>query len=245
MGNGGTGGASGSAGTGGIGGSGGSSGAGGVGGNSGAGGSGGTGGTAGAGGMAGAGGAGGFCPDYPEPLPGTQLCRSPSDCQVGQDCVAPGANIGGCGTCMPPEHQCQTDSDCASGDVCVEFNTPCGCTNEPSSECRARCTSTSCGAGQRCNATSGLCEPTPCNDGYACPADYRCATTAPEADAHGCEPIPCGQGYTCPENTRCKPGTGGHGCSTLSCVHDADCDCGACVEGYCASGPGNCEYPPV
>jgi hypothetical protein len=46
----------------------------------------------------------------------------------------------------------------------------------------------------------------------------------------------------CPENTRCKPGTGNHGCSRLSCQHDTECDCGACVKGYCAAGPGTCEY---
>ena len=226
----------GGAGTGGASGAGGSSGSAGVGGGAG------SGGVSGSGGAAGAGGATGYCPDYSLPPAGSQLCRSQSECQGGQECIAPGESFPNCGACMMPDRACETSADCTNGQVCVEYDAPCSCTGGRSSKCVAPCTNTSCNADQRCDASSGLCKPTPCNDGYACPTDWRCAAGAASTDAHGCEPVPCDQGYTCPENTRCKPGTGNHGCSLLSCQHDSECDCGACVKGHCVAGPGTCEY---
>ncbi len=63
------------------------------------------------------------------------------------------------------------------------------------------------------------------------------------ADGH-CRPTSCEDGYTCPPGATCAPGSGGtdaHGCVLQSCTDDAQCDCGACVLGYCQAGPGRCE----
>lgn len=49
--------------------------------------------------------------------------------------------------------------------------------------------------------------------------------------------------YTCPENHDCKPTDGYadvHGCAPRECKGDAECDCGACVNGSCAKTIGYC-----
>jgi hypothetical protein len=95
----------------------------------------------------------------------------------------------------------------------------------------------------RCSTTSGLCEPTPCSDGYSCPEGGTCGG-AP-ADEHGCVPLRCEDGFECPKNTRCSADASGHGCDVVRCSGDTSCDCGACVNGTCASGPGHCAPIPI
>ena len=60
---------------------------------------------------------------------------------------------------------------------------------------------------------------------------YRCNPTGGRADASGCELVPCDAGWICEENTRCTNPTdkASHGCTTLPCKIDGDCDCGFCV----------------
>lgn len=40
-------------------------------------------------------------------------------------------------------------------------------------------------------------------------------------------------------------GAGSHGCTTVACTKDGDCDCGYCVNGSCLSGLGHCSFPPA
>lgn len=224
----------GASGTGGLAGSSGFAGTSGDGGSSGSGGSGGTGGSA---------GSGGACPGYSRPSSGTATCRSDTDCKDLTMCVPPGDSLPGCGTCQTPVRECEPSTGCPNNEVCFEYQPPCPCYSGLSSRCQARCTATSCPSGEQC-ASSGLCEPTSCKAGYACPTGSRCAPASTDSDPHGCQPIPCTQGFACPENTRCtSTTTDNHGCVVLSCKRDTDCDCGACVNGACAAGPGICVAP--
>lgn len=143
-------------------------------------------------------------------------CHTSTECTGGRGCLPPGGFLG-CGECVPPLATCTVDADCATGDVCVSFVHPCSCGGE-STECRTRCTPTSCAAGETCNATTGECGPTSCE-----------------------------AGYTCPPHTVCdpRPAADPHGCNRDSCTLDSDCDCGGgCVDGYCYAGLGECVSPP-
>jgi len=107
---------------------------------------------------------------------------------------------------MVPEALCEGDVDCHDGDVCFFFTPLCSCGGQ-ASECRLRCTASSCESDETCNETSGICEPTRCGPTYACPEHTVCVDDG--GDAHGCE--------------------------RLACTSDEDCGCGACVEGRCFS----------
>lgn len=142
-------------------------------------------------------------------------CRSDADCTASfLQCYAPGEPVG-CGICMEPQQLCATESDCHDGDVCVVYTPPCSCGGD-ASECRPRCTASSCATDETCNDVTGLCQPTSCSAGYGCPAHTVCVTKG--GDAHGCERV--------------------------TCASDADCGCGACVEGHCYEGLGSCSAPP-
>ncbi len=158
-----------------------------------------------------------LCPGTMPPDPSAMLCRSSADCG-GPLCLPPGASAG-CGPCRMPEHDCTADPDCAPGDVCVSTVLACTCTGEPSTLCGPSCTGggTTCAAGERCDP-SGHCVALSCATGYACGSNTRCDVGAPGADEHGCV--------------------------RQTCTVDAECDCGACVEGRCYDGPGQCTYPP-
>jgi len=77
------------------------------------------------------------------------------------------------------------------------------------------------GVDERCNA--GHCEPIPCDDGYPCPADSKCAptvSTTDGADVHGCIPLPCTEGWSCEADERCilvSNTIRSHGCAALAC----------------------------
>lgn len=154
-----------------------------------------------------------LCPGYVPPGAGVSTCRTMDDCAGRGICFTPGESTG-CGP--PPIHECVTDADCA-GDgverVCVEVG-PCGGTS-----CVPVCTSpgASCDADETCNADNGRCEPISCEDGWVCPASAACS-----------------RGLGTPDE---------HGCARRDCTVDSDCDCGACVRGFCHDGPGFCGFP--
>jgi len=158
---------------------------------------------------------GSVCDGYTPPVGDT--CRSTEDCPFGgQYCLAPGeSDPNGCGVCTSLPQACVSDGDCSTGAVCIEHYDPCAC--EASgiwTTCELACTADSCADGEQCSA-----------------------------NGH-CEPIACDEGYECAPNTRCDPTSAvAHGCTILSCQTDGDCDCGACVNGSCASGPGLCSFP--
>lgn len=158
-----------------------------------------------------------LCEDYAPPPPEHPSCRSTSECTGGAACV-PAGTPPGCGICQPATRECESRFACDPGYVCVEELARCACDGEPSSFCRPVCAEGSCPEGERC---ADVCEPIPCDEAYACPANTFCA--GPDADPPG--PVDA------------------HGCARLGCESDADCDCGACVEGLCQSGPGYCQPP--
>jgi hypothetical protein len=88
------------------------------------------------------------------------------------------------------------------------------------------------------------CAPQACAQGYACPAGTTCAAGS-YADSHGCSPIHCSAAHPCPVNTDCDPAGPGEGCNIRRCTRDAQCDCGACVNGSCAPQLGVCYSPPA
>jgi hypothetical protein len=253
----GEGGASGSVGTGGKGGMAGSGSAGKTGG--GGTGSGGSAGRGAGGANGGVSGTGSICPGV-QPLSGTQ-CRTNSDCPSYM-CTSDPNSVSVCSTnCAtpPPQHGCTVDTDCPTGHVCISSTPP--CCNMISTACELACTATSCSATQRCNA-AGHCEVFPCSDGFTCPTTTICSPSATGADANGCAPEPCTAGYTCATGFQCASGIAGadaHGCAPLPCSQtgcptnfvckttatsggctaktcsaDGDCDCGYCIQGFCA-----------
>ena len=96
------------------------------------------------------------------------------------------------------------------------------------------------------NADPHGCRTARCDtDGLSCPDGSTCLPGA-QADAHGCVPVSCQQGYACPINERCGAGPSSrHGCETLTCTRDADCDCGYCIMGHCSQALYYCAKPPV
>jgi hypothetical protein len=189
------------------------------------------------------------------PVPTYGRCRTNDDCKSGSDhCLRPGETD----ACPIPPYMvpcpapaCTSNKDCTTGPggTCVSYvidycprcdgwqcqyppPPPPPCTKSPDS----------CSAGMRCRS-DGACEPVPCGEGYACASDSRCSVGSSRADGHGCELIPCGQGFACEENTRCTAPTdpSSHGCTTLPCKADGDCDCGFCVWGSCSTSLGTCS----
>jgi hypothetical protein len=183
------------------------------------------------------------CSDYVPPPAGIKTCRSTADCDRAQNCLEPGKSYDGCAVCIDPDRMCETAADCGDGFICLKYVEPCVC-DALASRCQRACSNSDCEAGMRCNDTTKLCEPITCDDGYTCPSGDMCGGSG-SPDEHGCVPILCEDGFECPENTHCSPSASGHGCEALPCATDADCDCGACVNDRCASGPGNCTYIPL
>ena len=233
----------------------------------------GSGGAAGRGANGGASGTGSVCPGV-QPLSGQQ-CRTASDCpSIAYMCTSnPSAVSSVCATyCATPapQHGCTVDTDCPTGRVCVSSTLP--CCNMLSTACESACSATSCSATQRCNA-AGHCELFPCADGFTCPAATVCSPSATGADGNGCAPQPCTAGYACAGGFQCAVGTVGAdphgcapqpcsqtgcpinfvcrttatsgGCTTKTCSVDGDCDCGFCIQGFCANRLNACVMPPA
>ncbi len=98
--------------------------------------------------------------------------------------------------------------------VCQEYLG--GCCNfgdRLSRRCVARCSAGSCAEGFVCGS-NGLCGAVLCTNGYACAAHFSCTPSNTEADLHGC--------------------------ARASCVSDADCSRGYCVESRCYAELGIC-----
>ena len=221
----------------------------------------------------GASGTGSVCPGV-QPLSGQQ-CRTASDCpSIAYTCTSnPSAVTSVCATyCAtpPPQHGCTVDTDCPTGRVCVSSTLR--CCNILSTACEAACSATSCSATERCNA-AGHCETFPCADGFTCPGATVCSPGATGADANGCAPQPCTAGYACAAGFQCAAGTAGAdahgcapqpcsqtgcpinfvcrttatsgGCTAKTCSVDGDCDCGFCIQGFCANRLNACALPPA
>ncbi len=209
-------------------------------------------------GSAGAGAATAEACTQPATTAGPPSCRTQADCKNGGQCMenAP-TGAGLCGACFPTVRECSSDEACGADRVCVtEPTEPCQCMG-PDTRCLPKCTADSCLATQVCGA-DGHCAPRSCEQGYSCPSGTVCA---PErASGHGCAParcdlnemtcadgevcdptsaLPeshcrakrCSEGAVCPKNLRC--GGANDYCERLPCTADADCDCGACIQGTC------------
>ena len=151
------------------------------------------------------------CDAYePPPASTTTDCRRDADCGGTGTCWAPGDTSAFYATGFCPM-ECENDAACGASQVCVELN------NGSCSQCRERCTATSCSRWETCG-----------DDGH-------------------CRPQRCDEGYVCPVGSTCVPGgvddVDSHGCASVPCTSDDDCGCGACVFGSCALGPGRCEPP--
>lgn len=140
--------------------------------------------------------------------------------------------------------ECRTQSDCASGGgTCWAPGDTSGL--HGGGACPMTCaTDPDCSTGNVCEAFNGgvchqcipACTPTSCGPWEACGGDGHCRPARCESD-----------GYACPPGSHCGPVgdelVDTHGCSLAACASDADCGCGACVEGACAFGPGRCDLP--
>ena len=161
-------------------------------------------------------------------------CRNSKDCALGSFC-SPAPVSGGCGANFMAMHLCASDDECAPGSVCLTQPTP-ACTTGTPTACGAACTATSCGAGQRC-ASSGHCEPTPCDDGFDCTPGTTCDPGATGADTHGCRIASCASdGFVCPDDRECDEQAverDAHGCAPKQCSDGS----WACADGYVCGEP--------
>jgi hypothetical protein len=146
----------------------------------------------------------------------------------------------------------------------IDENNPCPCDPSamPGTHCEPKCTSSSCNRSERCEA-DGRCHIRPCDDGYDCAKDLKCAPKDAGADEHGCAPrscasdsfecaddlacaegqntdangcsqVSCADGFSCAPNFDCHPkSSADHHCEKRSCKLDAECDCGFCIQDHC------------
>lgn len=142
-------------------------------------------------------------------------CRSSAECMKPLECAGP-SEPRVCG--IPPRQGCARDGDCGGGQRCHAIADSCS-PNGVGSECGPPCGA--CGAGLRCNA-GGACEPVPCDEGYRCTAPLVCDAAAGKSGAAVYQRH--------------------QGCVRVACTSDGACAAGqACVNGYCQSGPGQCQ----
>jgi hypothetical protein len=152
------------------------------------------------------------CSDYTPPEPMATTCTSDDVCESANVCYPPGT--GCCPVGMIAPRACENDTDCADGEVCEEYIPTTACTSGIGSECLLDCRM----GGRDC--TDGTCD-----------------------EAGHCVPLACPDDWTCDENHDCDSTAAGadlHGCVRRACGTATECDCGACVNGRCVSGPGTC-----
>ncbi len=153
------------------------------------------------------------CSDYTPPDPTATTCTDDTACDSIGACYPPGTSC--CPVNMMAPRDCESDTDCADGEVCEEYIPTAACTGGIGSECRPDCRM----GGRDC--TDGTCD-----------------------DTGHCVPLACPDDWTCDENSDCDSAAAGadmHGCVIRSCSSASECDCGACVNGTCVSGPGTCQ----
>ena len=181
----------------------------------------------------------GVCPGT-DPWPeGSTTCRTAEDCAGIGECVA--QPIGGCGGCLGPPHDCAVDTDCGDMLVCEPVSGDCCGSPIEGAQCQARCPDVACPADATCGPT-GHCEPTPCDGGYACPADRVCKPETTGADAHGCVLQSCSDGHACGEGTHCDPSSPGdpYGCAPTSCTAGYTCPEGTACSSAAPADPHGC-----
>jgi hypothetical protein len=162
--------------------------------------------------------------------PPSGRCRTTTDCTLGALC-SPTPFIGGCGASFVAMRLCETDTDCADGSVCLELATP-PCTMGTPTQCSAACTATSCPADERC-ASSGHCEPAPCDDGFDCALGRVCDPGAPGVDFHGCRAADCTLAeISCPDDKTCH-------------VEASNKDANGCAPKQCKAGAWTCADDQV
>jgi hypothetical protein len=183
-----------------------------------------------------------YCPGA-QPWPtGERTCTGDADCPNGR-CYPNGVpNYSGmCGVAPQEIAKCSADRDCGAHGYCDHTYEHHGCGEVITAQCKPKCSSTSCKAGEVCRP-SGRCEVQPCTEGYACQPGWKCDAHASITDAHGCAQPPC-TATSCGPNQHCT----GTVCDVKPCSSSADCDCGACFGGRCAPRPGECgpATPPA
>jgi Cys-rich repeat protein len=160
-------------------------------------------------------------------------CHSDAECAAGTSCISPdNPQCGGAPPPPPPPNVCTVNTDCGTGQVCDFVAGFCGSGQD---QCVAACaTDADCVAGKEtCNtADGGRCEAISCTNGFTCPTWTACGGVAPDPlsddSKHGCIPI------SCTIDTDCPPPVG---------AFVAIAPSGHCIDGVCASGPGQCEAP--
>ncbi|TNE52155.1 MAG: hypothetical protein EP343_01790 [Deltaproteobacteria bacterium] len=147
----------------------------------------------------------GFCP---------ATCKSPCDCNAGEDCVS-----NKCVTGTKPVFCCDDAQKCPSGAACRDKNNVAGTCKATPRTCKTVC---DCVQGEAC--TNGVCaattNPVYCCDNAGCPAGKACQ------DKNGLTGVcrqPCTEVCDCPQGQRCLQGFCTAGSGTQYCCDKAGC----------------------
>jgi hypothetical protein len=171
-------------------------------------------------------------------------CTTDGDCGQGKLCIE------------QPNGPCECPAQ-GLDLLCVAACTTTSCaSNETCDVASGHCKPTPCGSAYAC--TAGLaCAPTRAGadangcviascvtDGYACSTSWVCGP-GPDRDPHGCSSVSCvGGGFKCPMNYDCDANSSSpHHCTQRMCTSDRQCDCGACITGYCQDHVYVCSPP--
>jgi hypothetical protein len=147
-----------------------------------------------------------------------------------------GSSSGSTGSSSGGTDGCRTRQECPNVESCVaEFDTVCGGAPPPQ-ECSDDQGCQDAGGRSRCLTLCGSrCVP-PCASNADC--DGKLAPEACNLATGKCGPKPCAGDAECGSNIGCMAGF----CERKACKSDAECQ-GACVNGKCASKPGECRPP--
>jgi hypothetical protein len=177
-----------------------------------------------------------YCPgERPAPA-GTKTCTRDEDCGPQGRCYPDGVPdySGMCGVAPREIAKCEQDRDCGKHAYCDHRYEQHGCGEVITARCTPKCTPTSCKPGEVCRK-DGFCDVQKCTDGFACQPGWTCDKAGYIHDEHGCRQPACTP-TSCGPNQRCT----GEYCDVKRCASSADCDCGACFNGYCKGHPGVC-----
>jgi len=187
------------------------------------------------------------------PWPATSPCGAPSGCACPPAKLIHCANHEECGT-----GRCHTEGPFGVGcstNFCMPSCMETGCGDGFTCDDDRLCAAIACDAGFACpdgtqcargapGADVHGCEPLRCDQGYACRDGYVCRPDDPRAvqGSYGCVIVRCDEagGPECEVNHDCVADAPGTGCTPRPCERDAQCDCGACVNGACAMRTGLC-----